>query len=153
MIWATFSSQSCFCWLYRVSPTSATRKIISLILVLAIWWCPCVESSLVLLKENVCYDQYILLAKLLAFALFILYSKANLPLTSSISWLPTFTSQSPMMKRMSFLLLLVLEGLDLILGKALLSECYLCEKSVKWGHIEKQWGVWFRKDMTREGTW
>ena len=32
--------------------------------VLTIWWCPCVESSLVLLEEGVCYDQYILLAKL-----------------------------------------------------------------------------------------
>ena len=25
---------------------------------LTIWWCPCVESSLVLLEEGVCYDQY-----------------------------------------------------------------------------------------------
>ena len=102
MIWATVSSQPCFCWLYRASPSLAAKNIISLILVLAIWWCSCVESSLVLLKESVCYDQYILLAKLLAFALFILYSKANLPITSSISWLPTFTFQSPMMERISF---------------------------------------------------
>ena len=29
-----------------------------------IWWCPCVESSLVLLEEGVCYDQCILLEKL-----------------------------------------------------------------------------------------
>ena len=29
----------------------------------------CIESSLVLLEEGVCYDQCILLAKLLAFAL------------------------------------------------------------------------------------
>ena len=39
-----------------------------LIWVLTIWWCPCVESSLVLLEEGVCYDQCILLAKLLAFS-------------------------------------------------------------------------------------
>ena len=38
--------------------------IINLISVLTIWWCPCVESSLVLLEEGVCYDQCILLAKL-----------------------------------------------------------------------------------------
>ena len=37
---------------------------INLISVLTIWWCPCVESSLMLLEEGVCYDQCILLAKL-----------------------------------------------------------------------------------------
>ena len=57
MIWATVSSQSCFCWLYRASPFLAAKNIINLISVLTIWWCPCVESSLVLLKESVCYDQ------------------------------------------------------------------------------------------------
>ena len=49
--WATVSSGSCFCWLYRASPSSAAKNIINLILVL-IWWCPCVESSLVLLEEG-----------------------------------------------------------------------------------------------------
>ena len=44
-------------------------NIINLISVLTIWWCPCVELSLVLSEEGVCYDQCILLAKLLAFAL------------------------------------------------------------------------------------
>ena len=55
--------------LYRASPSLAAKNIINLILVLTIWWCPCVESSLVLLEESVCYDQCVLLAKLLAFAL------------------------------------------------------------------------------------
>ena len=64
MIWATVSSQSCFCWLYRASPSLATNNIISLILVLTVGWCPCVESSVVLLEEGVCYDQCVLLAKL-----------------------------------------------------------------------------------------
>ena len=64
MFWATVSSWSCFCWLYRVSPSLAAKNIISLISVLTIWWCPCVESSLVLLQEGVCYDQCVLLAKL-----------------------------------------------------------------------------------------
>jgi len=38
MIWATVSSWSCFCWLYRASPSLAAKNIISLILVLTIWW-------------------------------------------------------------------------------------------------------------------
>ena len=46
MVWATVSSWSCFCWLYRASPSSAAKNIINLISVLTIWWCPCVESSL-----------------------------------------------------------------------------------------------------------
>ena len=33
MIWATFSSQSCFCWLHRASPFMAAKKIINLLLV------------------------------------------------------------------------------------------------------------------------
>jgi len=65
LIWATVSSWSCFCWLYRASPTLAAMNIINLISVLTIWWwCPCVESSLVLFEESVCYDQCILLVKL-----------------------------------------------------------------------------------------
>ena len=42
MIWATVSSQSCFCWLYRPSPSLTARNIINLISVLTIWWFPCV---------------------------------------------------------------------------------------------------------------
>ena len=38
MIWATVSSQSCFCWLYRASSFSAAKNIINLISVLTIWW-------------------------------------------------------------------------------------------------------------------
>ena len=64
MIWATVSSWSCFCWQYGASPSLAAKNIINLISVLTIWWCPCVESSLVLLEEGVCYDQCVLLAKL-----------------------------------------------------------------------------------------
>ena len=30
MIWATVSSRSCFCWLYRASPSSAAKNIINL---------------------------------------------------------------------------------------------------------------------------
>ena len=78
MIWATVSSRSCFCWLYRASPSLAAKNIINLMLVLTIWWCPCVESSLVLLEEGVRYDQCIFLAKLYqSLPCFILYSKAK----------------------------------------------------------------------------
>ena len=63
MIWGTVSSQSYFYWLYRVSPPLSAKDIINLILVLTIWWYPCV-GSFVLLEESICYDHCILLAKL-----------------------------------------------------------------------------------------
>ena len=53
-----------FFWLYISSPSLAAKNIINLILVLKIWWCPCVESSFVLLEEGVCYDQCVPLAEL-----------------------------------------------------------------------------------------
>ena len=62
MVWATIRYLSCFCWLYRASSSLAAKNIINLNSVLAIWWCLCVESFLVLLEEGVCYDQCILLA-------------------------------------------------------------------------------------------
>ena len=45
MIWVTVSSQSCFCWLYRAS-IFGCKEYNQSDLVLTIWWCPCVESSL-----------------------------------------------------------------------------------------------------------
>ena len=39
MIWATVSSRSCFCWLYRASPYFAANNIINLISAFTIWWC------------------------------------------------------------------------------------------------------------------
>ena len=74
MIWATLSSQSCFCWLYRASPSLAAKNMMNLISVLTIWWCPCVESSLVLLEEGVCYDQCILLANSISLCLALFYT-------------------------------------------------------------------------------
>ena len=111
MIQATVSSQSYFCWLYGASPSLAAKNIINLISVSTIWWCPYVESSLVLLEE--------------VFAMTSVFSWQNsislcpasfhtptpiLPITLGVSWLPTFTFQSHIMKRTSFLVL-VLEGL------------------------------------------
>ena len=111
MIWATVSSWSCFCWLYRASSSLAAKNIINLISVLTIWWCPCVESSLVLLEEGVCYDQCILLAKLLAFALlhFVLQGQTCLILHISLDF-PLFHSSALWWKGHLFCVL-VLEGL------------------------------------------
>ena len=49
---------------HGASPPLSAKNIINLILVLTIWWCPCEESSLVLLEKGVCYDQRVLLTKL-----------------------------------------------------------------------------------------
>ena len=115
MVWATVSSRSFLCWLHGASPSSAAKNIIHLILVLTIWWYACVELSLVLLVKGVCYDQCVLFAKLCwPLPCFILYSKAKLACDSRYlltSWLPTFAFQSSMMKRTSFFLVSVLEGL------------------------------------------
>ena len=59
MIWITVSARSYFWWLYR-APFSSAKNVINLILVLTIWWCPCVVSSLVLLEEVICSDQCVL---------------------------------------------------------------------------------------------
>ena len=99
MIWATISSQSCFCWLYRASPSSAAENIINLILVLTIWWCPRVDSSLVLLEEGALSWQNPVSLCPTSFCT----PRPNLPVTPGISWLPTFTFQSPMMNKTAFL--------------------------------------------------
>ena len=110
MIWATVSSQSCFCWLYRASPSLAAKNIISLILVLTIWWCTCEESSLV-------WKRVFAMTSVLSWQNSISLCPAsfhiprpNFPVTSDVSWLPTFAFQSPVMKRTSFWVL-VLVGL------------------------------------------
>ena len=103
MIWAIVSSRSCFCWLYRASPSLAAKNIINLISVSTIWRCPCIESSFVLLEKGICYDLCILSAKLSLCPASFCTPRPNLPVTPGIFWLPTFTFQSPMMKRTSFL--------------------------------------------------
>ena len=124
MSWATVSSRSCFYWLYRASPSLAANNIINLILVSTVWWCPCVESSLVLLEEGVCYDQCILLAKLFSLCPASFRARRpNLPVTPGISWLLTFAFQSPIMKRTSFLgisyFLHLLKALHFLPGRSL----------------------------------
>ena len=104
MTWATVSFQSCFCQLYRTSLSLASKNIINLILVLTIWWCPCVESSLVLLEECVCqFANTFSLQNSVSLCLALFCTpRPNLPVTSGIFWLPTFVFQSPIMKRTSF---------------------------------------------------
>ena len=111
MIWATVSSWSCFCWLYRASPSSTAKNIINLISVLTTWWCPYAEFSLVLFEEGVCYDQGVLLAKLLAFALlhFVLQGQICLLLQVSLDF-PLLHS-SPLWWKGHLFWVLVLEGL------------------------------------------
>ena len=111
MIWATVSSPFCFCWLYRASPSLAARNIINLISVLAIWWCPCVESSLVLLEAGFAmtgtfsWQNHISL-----FPALFCTPRPNLPVTPRVSWLPTLYS-SPLWWKGHLFWVLVLEGL------------------------------------------
>ena len=84
MIWSTVSSRSCFCWLYRASPSLATKNIISLISVLTIWWCPCVESSRVVGRGCLLRLVCSLGKTLLTLAL--LSEKAMAPHSSTPAW-------------------------------------------------------------------
>ena len=86
MIQGTVSSQSCFGWLYRASPSLAAKNTSSLISVLTIWWCPCVESSLVFLEDGLLWPVHSLGKTLLAFALvhFVLQGKTCLLLQVSL---------------------------------------------------------------------
>ena len=112
MIWATVTSWSCFCWLYRASPSLAARNIISLILALVIWWCSCIESSLVMLEKGVWYDDWVLFAKLCyPFPYFVLYSKVKVACYSRYLLTSYFCILLPYNERTYFSWVLVLEGL------------------------------------------
>ena len=70
MIWATVSSWSSFCWLYRASPSLAAKNIINLISVLTILWCPYVVFSCVVGRGCLLWPVCSLGKTLLAFDLF-----------------------------------------------------------------------------------
>ena len=92
-------SRSCFCWLYRASPSLATWNIISLIFILTIWW----YLSLVLLEKVVCYNQGVLLTNFVSLCCASFCPpRPNLPVTPLIAWLPTFSFQYSVMKTISF---------------------------------------------------
>ena len=103
MIWATVSSWSCFCWLYRASPSLAAKNIIKLISVLTIWWCPCVVFSCVVGRECLLWPMRSLDKTLLAFALLhsVLQVQTCLLLQVLLDFL-LFAFQSPIMKRTPF---------------------------------------------------
>ena len=102
MIWATVSSRSCFCWLYRASPSSTAKSIINLILVLTIWRCPCRVVSCVFGKGCLLWPVCSLDKTLSLCPASFCTPRLNLPVTPSISRLPTFAFSFPMMKRTSF---------------------------------------------------
>ena len=113
MIWATASSSSCFCWLYRVSPSLAAKNIINLILVLTIVVMSMCRVFSCVLGRGYFLWPVVSLGKIgkLWPASFCTV-RPNLPVTPGVSWLPTFAFQSPIMKRtFFFFLVLVLEGL------------------------------------------
>ena len=112
MIGATVSSWSCFCWPYRASASFAVENIINLISVLAIWWCPCVESCVVgrvCLLWSVCSLGKILLAFALLY--FVLQGKICLLLQISLDFLLLRSSPLWWKGLFFFFCLLVLEGL------------------------------------------
>ena len=111
MIWATLSYQSCFCWLFGASSSSAAKNMINLISVLTIWWCPCVESSLMLLEEGIAMtSMFSWQNSVRLYPASFCTPRPNLCVTPGVSWLPTFAFQVPIMKMTSFWVL-VLEGL------------------------------------------
>ena len=104
MIWAIASSQSCLCWLYRASPSFLAKNIVSLILALTIWWCPCVNCLLCFWKRVLgmtsvfCWQNYVRLCPDLFCT-----PGPYLPVTLAISWLPSFPFQSSILNRTSSL--------------------------------------------------
>ena len=103
MICTTVIFWSYFCWLYRASPFLAAKNMINLILVLTIWWCPCIVISCVVGRGHLLWPVYSLGKILLAFLLLHFCTPSpKLPVTSGISWLPTFAFQSPLMKKTPF---------------------------------------------------
>ena len=103
IIWATVRSVSCFCWLYRASPFFACNRhnkfqfgIDHLVI-----------SIFGVVGKG--YDQHVLLINSVSFCpASICTPRPNLLLILDISWLPTFAFQSPVIQRIS-LMILVLE--------------------------------------------
>ena len=111
MIWVIVSSRSCFCWLCRASPSSATKNIINLIfsidhLVMSM----CTVISCIIGRVCLLWPVCSLGKTVSLCPASFCTPRPNLPVTPGIPWLPSFAFQSITMKRTSFLML-VLEGL------------------------------------------
>ena len=107
MIWATVSSWSCFCWLYRASPSCCKEHnqsdfgVDHLVMSMCRFLFCLLFSFLFLFAMssafswqnsiNLCPASSVLQAQI-----------SNLPAIPGISQLPTFAFQSPTMKRTSF---------------------------------------------------
>ena len=111
MIWGTVCFWSCFCWLYRASPSLVAKNIINLILLLTIWWylwriVSCVVRKGCLLWLVCSFDKI-----LLGFALlhFVLHGQTCLLLQLSLDFL--LLHSNPLWWKWHLLLVLVLEGL------------------------------------------
>ena len=115
MVWAIVSSRSCFCWLYRASPSSAAKNIIYLISVLTVWWCPCVKLSHVTGIGCLLWPACSLNKTLLALALlpFVLQGQTCLLLQVSLDFL--LLHSSPLWWKGYFFFFLVL-GLESVVG-------------------------------------
>ena len=111
MTGAIVSSLSCFCWLYRASPTLAAKNIINLIFVLTVWWCPCVVFSCVIGRGCLLWPVHSLGKTLLAFALLhsVLQGQTCLLLEVSPDFL--LLQSSPLWWKGHLFKVLVLEGL------------------------------------------
>ena len=111
MIWATVSSQSCFCWLYRASPSLAVKNIINLISVLTIWWCPCVVFSCVVGRGCWLWPVCSRGKTLLAFALLLSALQAQICLLLQVFLDFLFLHSSPLWWKGYLFGVLVLKGL------------------------------------------
>ena len=101
MIWATFSSRSCFCWLYIVSPSLTAKNVISLISVLTLWWSPCIVFSCVVGRGCLLWS--------VRFLHFVFQSQICLLLQSSLDFL--LLHASPLWWKGHLFWVSVLEGL------------------------------------------
>ena len=111
MIWVTVSSRSCFCWLYRASPSLAARNIISLISVLAIWWCPYVVFSCVVGRGCLLWPVCSLGNTLCAFALLHSVLQGQICLLPQVFLDFLLLHSSPLRWKGHLFWVLVLEGL------------------------------------------
>ena len=103
MIWATVSSQPCFCWLYRASLSLAAKNISIRFSVDHLVMSMCRVFSCVVGWGCLLWPVHSLGKLYSPLPCFILYSKAKFACYPGVSWLPTCAFQSPLMKRTSFL--------------------------------------------------
>ena len=100
MIWATVSSWSYFCWLYRASPSLAANQSDFCVDHLVMSMCSlllCCWKMMIAMTSAFSWQNSISLCP----ASFCI-SKPNLLVTPGVSWLPTFAFQSPIMRRMQW---------------------------------------------------